>query len=314
MIGIEDIASYIPPNFESNFNKKTCFEVDDDFIINKLGVEQVSRKSPDEETSDLCLKSFVSLQEKYKKSPLNEFDCIVVCTQNPDGNGMPHTSAILHGKLNQPDECACFDISLGCSGYVYALSIVKSFMESNGMRSGLLFTADPYSKVIDHNDKNTVLLFGDAATVTLLLDSKEDNNLWVPTRFNFATRGKEWNALHHQGKYLFMNGRSIFNFSVKQVPLQVNELLKAAGLSYSDIDLFLFHQGSKYIIDQLCRMMKLPAHKVPMNLAKQGNTVSSSIPLLLEDFMVVDGLRYIVMSGFGVGLSWATCLLSRTRT
>ena len=114
-------------------------------------------------------------------------DCLVVVTQNPDGDGLPHTSAIVHAKLNLKTSCAVFDISLGCSGYVYSLSIIKSFMESNSLKNGLLFTCDPYSKIIDINDKNTSMLFGDAATVTMMNTKPK----LLLDKFIFATSGIE---------------------------------------------------------------------------------------------------------------------------
>ena len=310
MIYIEAIGSYIPAGHESNFDKKDRFDIDDNFIIEKLGVEQVSRKSLMEETSDLCVKAADSLIAKTDIS-LTNVDCLVVCTQNPDDHGIPHTSAVIHEKLNMQEQCASFDISLGCSGYVYSLSIVKSFMEANGLKTGLLFTSDPYSKILDPKDKNTSLLFGDAATVTLLRECENGWVGWVPKTFSFASRGAGGDALHNRGKNLFMSGRMIFNFSIIEVPLQIRRLLDAAGSTYSDIDLYLFHQGSKYIVDQLRKRMKLPKDKVPINLAKYGNTVSSSIPLLLEKYMHLENLNTIIMSGFGVGLSWASCLLNR---
>jgi 3-oxoacyl-[acyl-carrier-protein] synthase-3 len=310
MICIENIGSYIPANRESNLDRQSKFDIDEDFIIGKLGVEQVSRKSLDEETSDLCVKALENLKSKTSTS-LADVDCRVGCTQNPDGGGIPHTSAIVHGKLDLPESCACFDISLGCSGYVYSLSIVKAFMQTNGFKTGLLFTADPYSKIIDPNDKNTVLLFGDAAAVTLLQESEDVDGAWIPRAFSFASKGKKWQALHNHNKYLVMNGRAVFNLTVTQVPVQIKHLLDAAGLSSHDVDLFLFHQGSKYMLEQLSMRMNLSAEKVPIDLAKQGNTVSSSIPLLLEKYLDSENLKTIVMSGFGVGLSWASCLLSR---
>ena len=312
MIVIESIGSYIPANFESNLYKKDKFGVTDDFIKNKIGVEKVSRKLPGEETSDLCVKALENLKGKTVED-LSRVDCLIVCTQNPDGGGIPHTSAEIHGKIDHPHECACFDISLGCSGYVYGLSIAKSFMESNNMRTGLFFTADPYSKIIDPDDKNTMLLFGDAATVTLLKNIDSDHSGWTPQKFCFATKGKAGNALNNRGKHLFMNGRAIFNFSMMNVPQQIKKLLDASGLDYQDIDLFLLHQGSKFVVDQLCRSMKLPSVKVPVNLAQFGNTVCSSIPLLLQDYLLSDRFERIVLSGFGVGLSWASCLLTIDR-
>lgn len=308
MTGIVAIGSYIPVGRESNYAKKAQFEIDDEFIRDKLGVEEVSRKAADEETSDLCVKAVADLEARLGR-PLGTVDCLVVCTQNPDGSGLPHTSAIVHGKLGLPQDCACFDIALGCSGYVYGLSIVKAFMRDNGMSRGLLITADPYSKIINPQDKSTVLLFGDAATASLLEDAP---GAWVPGPFRFGTSGKDGGSLENRQGTLSMNGRAVFNFSATAVPPQVIALLKDTGFAPADIDLFLFHQGSKFIVDQLTKRLGLPVEKVPLNLAGQGNTVSSSLPLLLQSRVDEPGLTRLLLCGFGVGLSWASCLLTRT--
>lgn len=310
MVGIAAIASYVPALRLSNYDRKAEFEIDHDFIVQKLGVERVSRKAPEEETSDMCVRSFENLERSMGRRP-ESVDCLVVCTQNPDGSGLPHTSAVVHGKLGLPAQCACFDVSLGCSGYVYALSIVQSFMQQNGLARGLLFTADPYSKIIDPKDKNTALLFGDAASVTLM-EAAERPGRWRTGPFRFATRGKDGAALENRAGTLVMNGRAVFNFSATEVPPQVSALLEDARLAPDDVDLFLFHQGSRFIVDQLTSRLRLPAAKVPVNLAEQGNTVSSSLPLLLQQHMDDPRLRRILLSGFGVGLSWASCLLTRT--
>jgi 3-oxoacyl-[acyl-carrier-protein] synthase III len=312
MICIENIGSYIPPNRKLIAAYKSKFEIDDDFILNKLGVEYVSRKLENEETSDLCVSAFQALQRKSEIS-LDKIDCITVCTQNPDGGGIPHTSAVVHQKLHLHDRCACFDISLGCSGYVYSLSIVKSFMEANNFKTGLLFTSDPYSKIISPDDRNTMLLFGDAATVTLLREPKNRPGLWLAKKFCFATRGSEGDALHNREHELVMNGRSIFNFCVTQVPIQVRELLDSSHMSCEDIDLFLFHQGSKFMVEQIRKRLGLPENKVPIKISCYGNTVSSSIPLLLEECLDDQSMDNLVLSGFGVGLSWASCLISRDK-
>jgi 3-oxoacyl-[acyl-carrier-protein] synthase-3 len=309
MTGIVAIGSYIPARRESNYAKKAQFDIDDEFIRDKLGVEEVSRKASDEETSDLCVKAHADLAARLGRR-IEAVDCLVVCTQNPDGAGLPHTSAIVQGKLGLPQDCACFDVALGCSGYVYGLSIIKSFMRDNGMSSGLLFTADPYSKIIDPQDKSTVLLFGDAATASLLEDTP---GAWVPGPFRFGTSGRDSGALENRNGTLHMNGRAVFNFSATAVPPQVTALLKDAGLGPADIDLFLFHQGSKFIVDHLTKRLGLPVEKVPVNLAGQGNTVSSSLPLLLQERLDDARLNRLLLSGFGVGLSWASCLLTRTR-
>ncbi len=308
MIGIEAIGSYIPSVVDDNREKKAMFEIDDTFLAEKIGVLSKRLKETEEETSDMCVNAFQALRDKVPDVD-ERLDCIVVCTQHPDGRGLPHTSAIVHGKLGLSEATAAFDISLGCSGFVYGLSIITSFMKGNGMKRGILFTADPYSKTIDRNDKNTALLFGDAAAATLISDAP----LFQINCSRFSTRGKEYKALENVNGVLRMNGRAIFNFAAVAVPIQVREVLASAGYQLEDIHLFILHQGSKYIIDTISRRLKLDRMKVPCNLLNLGNTVSSSIPIILENYLFRDEYKNILVSGFGVGLSWATSILNRVQ-
>jgi 3-oxoacyl-[acyl-carrier-protein] synthase-3 len=307
MIGIQTIASYIPPFKESNYDKKEQFEISDEFIENKIGVRSKARKAEDEETSDMCCRAYEALTQKVNIA-IDEIDCLIVCTQNPDGHGLPHTSAVVHSKLGGHEKIAAFDISLGCSGYVYSLSVATSFMQANKMGKGLLFTADPYSKIINPDDKNTSLLFGDAATVTLL----SDRPVLTMLETKFSTRGGDGEVLQYLDDRLIMNGREVFNFSISAVPIQIKELVKSTGHTFDDIDLFVLHQGSKYMINIMTRRLNLDPQKVPINLAETGNTVSSSIPLILEDYLLREEYKNILISGFGVGLSWASSILTRT--
>ncbi len=303
-ITIEAIASHVPPGRLSNADRAGEFGIDARFIEEKLGVETVSRMAPGEDTADLAEKAVRALGDRFDPGAV---DCLVVCTQNPHGHGIPHTSAVLHGRLGLDDRCACFDIGLGCSGYVYSLSVVTAFMAANGMRQGLLVTCDPYSKIIDPDDRNTVMLFGDAASATLLGPGGD----LAPTLFEFATRGADGPALHNDDGRLFMNGRAVFNFSATRVPSQIHALLERAGLESGDIDYYLLHQGSRFIVDQITRRLKIPTDRVPLGLREQGNTVSSTIPLLLQRFIDSGEGRRFLLSGFGVGLSWASCIVER---
>lgn len=306
MLGIRNIASYIPDTRVLNIARKEQFGIDEDFIRNKIGVESVSVKSASEETSDLCIRAFQNLLQKTDLDA-GLIDVIVVVTQNPDAN-IPHTSAIVHGKLGLKEQCACFDVSLGCSGYVYGLSVIQSFMREHGFQQGLLFTADPYSKIIDQNDKNTSLLFGDAATVTLITDTP----VFTTGKFSFGTLGKDFKELActADGK-LYMNGRAVFNFTVKYVPDDILLVTRKNGLRIEDIDRFVLHQGSKYIIDTITRKLELDKSKVEFDMYGYGNTVSSSIPIILEKGMTRKADRNILICGFGVGLSWASTILTR---
>ena len=305
MIGVEAIGKYIPEKRNCNILRKSDFDFDDDFLQLRLGIEKISEKEPSDETSDLCCLAMEDLISQIEIN-LEEIDMLVVVTQNPDFS-LPHTAAIVHGKLGIGVNCAAFDISLGCSGYVYALSIVKSFMESNGLSKGLLFTCDPYSKIIDRDDRNTSMLFGDAATVSLL----SNNPVAIPTSFLFATAGKNHENLICRDGKLAMNGRAIFNFVCKEIPRSVLELTQKEGLSYNEIDKFIFHQASKYMIDNLARRMKLEKSQVPFDIIDYGNTVSSSIPIIFQDVLACDNWDTIVLSGFGVGLSWGNCIVKR---
>ena len=304
IIGIENIASYIPKRVISNFDRKEEFDIDDVFIKDKIGIQSVTRKEKQEDTSDLCVKAYQNLCKIQEIDP-EEIEVMIVVTQNPDFN-LPHTAAIVHKKLGFKEDVASFDVSLGCSGFVYGLSVIESFMNTNGFKKGLLFTADPYSKVINPSDKNTSLLFGDAATVTLVSDCPK----LTSGKFTFGTMGEGYEELICTNE-LYMNGRSIFNFAARQVPKDVDKVLKANEIDKDEVDIFIFHQGSKYICDTLIRRMKLDESKVPFDAVEYGNTVSSSIPIMLEKLLNSTQKKNskFLICGFGVGLSWASSIL-----
>ncbi|MFA6567956.1 MAG: ketoacyl-ACP synthase III [Victivallales bacterium] len=305
MLGIEEIGSYIPHGRISNYSRKEKFGITDQFIEDKIGVAEVSLKEKEEDTSDLCVKAYQNLRIKKDIAP-EDVEVLIVVTQNPDYN-IPHTSAILHGALEISPRCACFDISLGCSGYVYALSIIQSFMNANGMKKGLLFTCDPYSKIIDLDDKNTSLLFGDGAAVTLI----SDHPAYTFGKFTFGTMGKDYKNLICEDGKLRMNGRAVFNFTAKVLPDDIERAVKINGITFDKIDKFVFHQGSKFIVDTLTKRIGLPPEKVVFNAKNFGNTVSSSIPIILETEIHDKGNKLILVSGFGVGLSWASSVIKR---
>lgn len=305
MIGIQEIGIYLPEGKLSNYDLKDKFDMDDHFIEEKIGVRSVTKKSSDEDTSDLGVKAFKNLQEKVDID-LNSIECLFLVTQNPDYN-LPHTSAIIHGKLNLPTKCACFDISLGCSGFVYGLSVIESFMTQNKMKKGVLITSDPYSKVINPDDKNTSILFGDGATATFITDSPT----YLSGEFSFGTIGKEHKGLICENDILHMNGRAIFNFVAKTIPKDIKGILQKNNLQNEDIDCFVLHQGSKYVVDTLRKRLKLDTQKVPFHISDYGNTIASSIPMILSDTIKNADTNTVLISGFGVGLSWASTILKK---
>lgn len=303
-VRVRQIASYVPPGRVDTRARGLTFGYGDDFLEGKLGTTSLSLKEPDEQASDLCVKAARALEAQG--ATLADIGALIVCTQTPDGHGIPHTSAIVHAKLGLPDTCACFDISLGCSGYVYGLSVVTAFMQANGISRGLFFTSDPYSAIIDPADQATSLLFGDAATVSLLEVNAPG---WELEGVLFGTQGAGGSAINNQQGPLAMSGRDVFNFAMLTVPKQIKNLLERQNVTLEEIDLVILHQGSRYIVDKLRDRLKLPPEKVPVHLSGIGNTVSSAIPLTLEAALKNSPATRILMSGFGVGLSYATALL-----
>ena len=237
---------------------------------------------------------------------------LIVCTQNPD-YGLPHTSALVQDRLGLPKETACFDVGLGCSGFVYGLAVVRGMLETLGLDNALLVTSDPYSKVIDPADRGTSPLFGDGAAATWLTREGPGGQIG---EFTFGTDGSGARNLivepDAEGtRCLSMAGRSIFEFMLGTVPADVDRVTAANGIAPDDVDLFLLHQASNHMLSYLVKRMKLDPARVPIRMRDTGNLVSSSIPFLIAS-LARDGElagKTTLLSGFGVGLSWASTIV-----
>ena len=302
MIGIVGISSYVP---SARLDLLAAApETDHALIRGKTGFFRVARRAADEECSDLAAKA---VEAAFDAHPglRDKLQLLILVTQNPDGTGLPHASAILHGKLGLGQSVAAFDVSLGCSGWVYGVSLAKAFMELNGFEHGLLVTADPYSKILDPADRNTSLLFGDAATATVLGPAPR----WEIGRSIFGTEGQKAADLAVQDNGLLaMNGRAVFTFTASKIPGCVTDTLAANGFTVDSIGRILLHQASRYIVETIGDRLGVP-DKVPFIAEEVGNTVSSSIPLALAQGHG-DGFASILVCGFGVGLSWAATVLT----
>jgi 3-oxoacyl-[acyl-carrier-protein] synthase-3 len=301
-VGILSIHKYVP---EANLN---VVELASQFALNeasiqKIGFRTLPRRAEGEDTSHLA-ERVVRVALDAHPDITTKLGLLIVVTQTPDGRGLPHVSAIVHGRLGLPETVAAFDVSLGCSGWVYGLSIAKSFMESNDLAYGILVTADPYSKIVNPKDRNTSLLFGDAASATVLGRS----SVWRIGRFVFGTAGRYADNLviGENGK-LEMNGRGVFNFSVTKVPECVRTTLTANGLSLDSVGYLVLHQASRYIVDMIATRLDA-TEKTEFTAMDTGNTVSSSIPLAIVSLPRAREKK-MVICGFGVGLSWAGSVL-----
>ena len=308
MIGIRGIGSYLPDDAVDNLLQAQRFGESEDFINKKIGAVRLPRKSADQDTSDLAQLAVQNLFERFPELDAQRIDALILVTQNPDAEGLPHTSAILQQKLNLPTSIAAFDVSLGCSGYVYGLYILKGFLQASGGKNGLLVTSDPYSKILNMEDRVTSLLFGDAATATWLGEDAD----WSLGSVVYGTDGAGAEYLKVSDRQLSMNGRQIFNFAATQVAPQIDEVLRREGVSADEVDLYCLHQGSAAIVDAVSRRYKSLAGRFLKDMENTGNTVSSTIPLLLQDRLSNPDYRRILLSGFGVGLSIATAVINKS--
>ena len=307
-VGIEAIEYYLPERFMTSGELASNFGFDLQFVEEKIGVKRIYMAGENETTSDMAVAAIKKIFEK-RPDIKEKIKVIAVCTQTPDYQ-LPHTSALVQKKLGLGMDIACFDIGLGCSGFVYGLSVVKAFMEQNEIEYGLLVTAETYSKIIDEKDKNTKPLFSDAAAATLI----GKKPYLMPLKFTFGTNGNSYDSLILRNPdYLFMDGRGIFEFVATVVPNDLKRCLEINGLKMDDIDYFVFHQASNFMLDTLSKKIGIAGdNRVLKCLDRFGNTVSSSIPIAIAtifDNCMSKDLK-ILISGFGVGLSWASTILS----
>ena len=274
-------------------------------------------------TLDLCFNSAREIIDKFKDIKIDGLICV---TQTPDFL-MPNNSHILHNLLDLDTECVCLDINQGCSGYVYGLFTAFMMIE-NGFNNILLCVGDTLSKVVNPTDSNTAPLFGDAGSATLITSGSSERSY-----FSLHSDGKGWENLiipnsafrtnpnftkaNPNSKYLYMDGAEVFNFSISRETEAINEMLGFANIRMNSVDYLFFHQANAYIISNIARRVNIPLNKAPSDTTgKYGNASSASIPLAICDkASELSGKNsHIILSGFGVGLSWATAYLKLDST
>lgn len=303
-IGIGDIGVALPELRLDTSALAPALGIDPERLARRLGFTGLARVTPGEDASDLAVKAVAALQGRG--FALDAVECLCVVTQNPDGAGIPQVSTILHGRLGLDTRVATFDIGHGCAGFVYGLAITRAFMQVHGFRTGLLVTVDPYSKIIDPTDPHTALIFGDAAAATVLTATPT----WRVGATDFGTNGDMRDALHVDARHLLhMNGKRIARMASTVVPKSIEKTIAANHLAIGDIDEILLHQGSRYIVEAIGDALNT-RDRTHFYAAEYGNLVSSSIPVALA-LHVSPHVRRLIACGFGVGLSWATTLLTR---
>ena len=330
MAGILAIEYALPEKLLTNEELGTLYKNwSAEKIFSKTGIRLRHVTSEDETAADLGVDAAEKLIAKYVELK-EEIDFVLCVTQSPDYK-LPTTACIIQNRLGLQKKCGAFDINLGCSGYIYGLAVAKSLVETGIANNVLLLTAETYSKHINSLDKSTRTIFGDGAAATLIghggmeigsfdlgTDGSGKDFLIIPT--GGARKActpetaveKETDGNVRSEDNLFMSGADIFEFTIREVPASVKRIMKKEGLKKDNIDLYVFHQANQFMLDFLVKLMKVDKEKFYMNFADTGNTVSASIPIALKRAMdegAVKSNQTIILSGFGVGLSWGSTVI-----
>lgn len=325
---IKAISCYLPKRVMTNEQLVADFpEWSAEKVAAKVGVVKRHVVEETECASDLAVEAAERLFAEHciNKSTI---DFVLLCTQSPD-YFLPTTACLVQQRVGLPTTIGALDFNLGCSGFVYGLSLAKGLIAAGIAKNILLITAETYSRHIHPKDKSNRTIFGDAAAATLIstdgfaaieqfslgTDGRGADNLIV--RSGGLRHPKPMNDLRFDegdnpisSDHLSMNGSEIFNFTLEAVPLLVADTLEKNSLSQADIDLFVFHQANKYLMNFLRRKIKIEESKFYYCLENVGNTVSSTIPIALHEAQKEDKLKgKILLAGFGVGYSWGGCVL-----
>jgi len=319
------IAIHLPERVETNEHLQEEFPGwDMELIAEKTGIKARHIAAPDECASDLAVKAAQKLFTDHDIDP-SSIDFLLLCTQTPD-YPLPTTACLLQERLGLRTTIGAMDFNLGCSGFVYGLSLADGLIRSGAVKRVLLITAETYSKYIHPTDRSLRTIFGDGAAATLI-DAADQQSL---SAFEFGTDGSGADTLlvtsgghrpesqahkpRHRKRWpsdLYMDGPSLISFTVAAVPKLVDAVLTSAQLSRGDIDYFIMHQATFKMLDQLRRSMDVPSEKIPIMLEEVGNTVSSTIPYVISQLRQSNQIvanQPNMLVGFGVGWSWAGCV------
>lgn len=333
---IEHISYYLP---EKKISNQDFFQLFNESVKNidnllKIGIEERHVVDSNQTASDIAVKAAEKL---FLDHSINrtEIDFVLFCAQEFDYY-TPTTACVIHDRLKLSKHCGALDFNLGCSGYVYGLSLAKGLIEGVGLKKILLLTSSTLTKTFHPKDKSSHFLFGDGSSATLII-GKDGNDSSIG-EFVFGTDGNGVNKIIikdgggrnalTENSYVeieddygnvtnnasfYMNGISVFVFGLNLVPKMVNEILRKEKKSIQDIDLFIFHQANLFLIEKIRLKLDIPEDKIFNFMKDVGNTVSSSIPIALNEAIKCGAAKkgdVILLAGFGVGLSWAATIIT----
>lgn len=321
-VRISGVVSTVPPQIVNNLeNDLFSTREEAEKFISVTGIAEKRHVDSNICTSDLCIKAANNLLEKLNWEK-EDIDVLIMVTQTPDFP-VPNTSIIIQDKLGLPKSTICFDVPLGCSGYVYGLSILSNFLQKGQLKKGLLLVGDTLSKQCSPLDKATYPLFGDAGSATALeysIGGKMDFNLWSdgsgfgdiivpeggyknPFTEESLVLKEDKDGNKRSGINTYMNGTNVFSFGIGTVTKELKKFIEHFQIDKDQVKYFYFHQANRFMNDMIRKKIKLTPDQVPYSLDKYGNTSSATIPITMTNQDTNLENTEVVMCGFGVGLS-----------
>jgi 3-oxoacyl-[acyl-carrier-protein] synthase III len=318
-VSITGLGCKVPDRVVTNDDLSQYVETSDEWIVERTGIRERRIAAPEEALSDVALPA---CRDALAQAGIEgkHVDLLIVATVTPD-MAFPSTAAILADKLGAVD-AAAYDLSAGCTGFMYALAQGYGMLAGGLAKRALVVGGDLLSRILDWTDRSTLVLFGDGAGAVVLesvpeqgflgfelgADGGGGDTLWLP--------GSGSRIFEDPDRHVKMNGREVFKFATRVLVQSAEDLLEKCGLSVDDVDVYVPHQANVRIIDHATRKLGVPSERVVINVDRYGNTSSGSIPLALADAAADGRLRpghLVLMTGMGAGLTWGSALLRWTK-
>lgn len=331
-VGVTAMSAAVPRTVINNYEYTEFFPADQvKEVVDKVGIYERRFADKDTCSSDLCYAAAEKLLND-NNIDRSEIDLLVFISQTPDYR-MPATSIILQDRLKLGNSCIAFDITLGCSAFCYGLSVVYGMMQTGNIRKALILDGETRSKVYSPKDRRSAFIFGDAAVAALVeRDCKFGNSyfslnsdgsradlIMIPAggyrNMSSAETVKE-KVVDEYGNVRsdeqgYMKGGDVFNFVIREIPRDIKKTLGFVGKTADQMDYIVFHQANNFINSYIAKKMKLNTEKMPSTISKYGNTSSVSVPLTIVSELKgkLDGEKELLLSAFGVGMTWATAVV-----
>ncbi|NLY80307.1 MAG: ketoacyl-ACP synthase III [Lysinibacillus sp.] len=305
--GILGLGKYVPEKIVTNFDLEKILDTNDEWIRTRTGIQERRIAREDEHSSDMAYAAAKEALDNAGITP-DQIGLILVATITPD-RAFPSVACQIQEKLGATN-AAAMDLSAACSGFIYALATAKLYVENGGYDYVLVIGVEKLSKITDWEDRNTAVLFGDGASAAVVGKVSEGRGILA---FELGADGTGGKHLHTNDKdFIYMNGREVFKFAVRQMGATALSVIEKAGLSKEDVDFLVPHQANIRIMEAARERLELPEDKLSKRIHKYGNTSSSSIGIALKDELDDGNIKdddIIVLVGFGGGLTWGGAVI-----